>query len=214
MTLDQLAIKYSTDKSSAIHNYTKIYSRYFDSIRDDVKKVMEIGVYQGSSIRMWEEYFPNSMIYGIDNLESSRAVENNRVRIFIGKQEDTSFLCDVIRDIGGNFDIIIDDGGHMVEQQISSFDYLIDYVKNGGVYIIEDITASYWKGFGGGLKRPNTSIEFLKDRIDDINFSGYTGEHLCLNPDNILKIKPNINKYERQVESIHFYSGLAFVFKR
>ena len=213
MLLDQLAMRNGTDKSSIMHNYTKIYSRYFDEIRYNIKKMMEIGTYQGASIRMWKEYFPNSMIYGIDNLKLCE-LEDSRIKIFVGMQEDVNFLYNIIKEIGGDFDIILDDGGHMVNQQIASFDYLFDYVKKGGVYIIEDITSSYWKQFGGGLKKPKTSIEFLKDRIDDIYFSGYTDIHQCLDPDKILNIKSDINKYERQIESIHFYSGLAFIFKR
>ena len=64
--LDALALKAGTDKSSAQHNYTKIYSRYFSPIKDKPLKFLEIGIYKGNSVKMWENYFPNGVM---DELE-------------------------------------------------------------------------------------------------------------------------------------------------
>jgi hypothetical protein len=55
--LDALALASGTDKSSAGHNYTKIYAKYFASLKDKPIKFLEIGIFQGNSVKMWEDYF-------------------------------------------------------------------------------------------------------------------------------------------------------------
>src|SRR5271157_3117054 len=139
MNLDELAIKYNTDKSSKNHNYTKVYDKYFQNIREEFKNVLEIGVLNGSSLKMWEEYFPNAIIYGIDmNLECKK-YENEKCKIIITKQDDEKLIKENIKDKKIIFDTIIDDGSHISNHQISSFHLLFDNLKSKGLYIIEDV---------------------------------------------------------------------------
>ena len=65
-SLNQIAIEQKTDKSSLVHNYCEKYELYFDKIRFENLKILEIGVQNGFSLKMWEKYFQNSLIYGID----------------------------------------------------------------------------------------------------------------------------------------------------
>ena len=66
------------------------------------------------------------------------------------------------------FDIIIDDGGHTMTDQKTSFYNLISLVRSGGIYVIEDLETSYVKSYGGGYLKPSTTISFLKTFIDEL----------------------------------------------
>jgi hypothetical protein len=209
MTLDTLAIEYGTDKSSKWHNYTKLYSKYFEGMRLDVKKVLELGVDRGGSLKMWRDYFPNAKIYGIDNDFHCEDRQPEGTKVFIGKQEDTEFLDGFIKEVGGDFDIIVDDAGHDPQAQRVSFEYLFDHLKPGGIYVVEDLFISYHPGL-------KSFVEYLKARIDDVNFEGWTnsGNLACANPEKLLKAKPEPNRFEKSIESIHFYTWVTFIFKR
>lgn len=64
--LDGLAEKYGTDKGSSGHNYTMVYAKYFSPIKEARFKFLEIGIWKGSSVRLWESYFPNAELHFID----------------------------------------------------------------------------------------------------------------------------------------------------
>ena len=83
----------------------------------------------------------------------------------IGDQSDPGFLTR-IGQTHGPFDLIVDDGGHQMHQQTTSFRHLWPRLNDRGLYIVEDTHTSYWPGFGGGLRQPTSFIEFAKDLID------------------------------------------------
>lgn len=150
-TLQALAEKHGADKAGL--GFIKHYESRFESIRNDVVKILEIGVETGKSHRMWLEYFPNATVYGLDIFNeqdrSNYVNELNRLQqtcqnldrsvLFKGSQESEEDLRKFIELYGGNFDIIIDDGGHTMKQQQISLKYLFDQVKPGGYYVIEDL---------------------------------------------------------------------------
>lgn len=147
MELDQLAFKYQTDKGAQPterlqgKNYTKYYTRIFNSMRNEVLNILEIGVHRGASLKMWQEYFPNSNIYGIDINKSCVKYNDNRIKVFIGNQLDVAFLTNVATLIKP-IDIIIDDGGHTSDCNITAFNVLFSSLAPGGIYIIEDVWAN------------------------------------------------------------------------
>lgn len=63
MTLDELSVKYGTDKGSLKHNYMPFYEKHLPK---NPKKILEIGVLKGASLAMWSEYFPEAIIHGLD----------------------------------------------------------------------------------------------------------------------------------------------------
>ena len=145
-TLEELTIKYDVDQLGL--GYTPHYASLFENKRNDVTKVLEIGVETGRSHRMWLEYFPNATIYGFDIFrfgveEFHRLQEGNpyldRSVMFEGDQENIEDLNKFLSLYGGDFDIIIDDGGHSMRQQQISLGVLFDAVKSGGHYVIEDL---------------------------------------------------------------------------
>lgn len=159
--LDEIGIKHGTDKSSLIHNYLTKYEKYLPFKQEDKLKFLEIGVLHGESLRMWKEYFHNSEIIGIDLNSNAKQHEEFRINIEIGSQFDSDFLK-YVADKHGPFDIILDDGSHVNEHVIFSFQKLFNELKSGGVYIVEDVATSYWDEWGGGYKKKIRQLSILK----------------------------------------------------
>jgi len=140
-SLDELAIKYGSDKSSKGHGYTKYYEKHLKARRAWNLNVLELGVREGWSMKMWHDYFENSKICGIDNDDEGlcpKSFFEDRIAFELGSQDDASFLNDIC-DRHGPFDLIIDDCSHISPLTIKSFEILFPRLKPGGLYIIEDL---------------------------------------------------------------------------
>ena len=202
--------KHTTDKGRAKHYYTKWYNFYFKGIKNENLNILEIGAADGNSITMWKKYFKNSEIYGIEkdkNLPTSDLI--NKFKIFIGDQSDTKFLEKVCSEVPEGFDIIIDDGSHITSDQVVSFEFLFDKLNPGGIYIIEDLFYSYLESHKIGECK--SSVDFLKNKIDDIN---YNGKFLCGNFEVLVKKSKFLERYERIIDGMSFHAGICFIFKR
>lgn len=168
-TLDQIAIKYGTDKAtvhSHPHGYTPHYERFLEPIRPLPLRVLEIGVAGGASIRMWLEYFQNAAIYGVDNIDNP-IVSDPRYTFVNGDQASQEFWSKFLEKHGREWDLVIDDGGHFSGQVIMSFNCLWPNLSSGGIYVIEDVEVVnnpmyQTAGF------PN-HMEFIKEKMDFIN---------------------------------------------
>jgi hypothetical protein len=183
-------------------HYFDVYDRHFSKYRNKEIVVLEIGVFQGGSLQMWKNYFgPKAKIYGIDINPQCKALEEENIQIFTGSQSDRNFLKEVIKQIPP-IDILIDDGGHTMIQQIISYEELFSYVKEDGVYLCEDLHTSYWMKFGGGYKVRGTFIEYSKRFIDYLN--AYHSEQKQL----------PVNAFTRSVDSIHYYDSILVIEKR
>lgn len=151
-------------------SYFPVYERHFARFRglSDLR-MLEIGVSQGGSLDLWRRYFGHqAVLVGIDISESCKRFETGRTFVRIGSQEDAAFLRQVIDEFGP-FDIVLDDGGHTMRQQIVSFETLYPALDRRGVYLCEDCHTSYQAAFGGGVHEAGSFIEFAKDKIDEIN---------------------------------------------
>lgn len=134
--LEDLGNKYQPSKRN--HNYLVYYWMHFRDIRLRVQKVLEIGVQTDRCLKMWEEFFPNATIFGVDIDPACQAFEGGRRRIMIGDQGSREFCQQIIADSGGQFDIIIDDGSHIVEHQLNTFNWMFPSLNQHGIYVIED----------------------------------------------------------------------------
>ena len=152
--LDQMALETGTDKSSRAHNYTEIYAEHFAPLRNQSIKFLEIGIAAGESVRLWENYFPNASLHFIDICRDGIQYYSPRSHYYFLDQADPQALQEFAHLSGGSFDIIIDDGGHFMHQQIISFQTLFPYLQSGGLYIIEDLHTSYWTSHGLGKEIP------------------------------------------------------------
>lgn len=140
-TLEQLALMYGTDKGINGHNYIPFYEKH---LPENPKKILEIGVKTGSSIKMWKKYFPNSEIHGLDLFEIDPIPNIPGVIWHKGNQCDW-MLLDKLRN--EDFDIIIDDGSHVDRHQLITFFGLF----NGKHYFIEDLACCQNDFYSEGL---------------------------------------------------------------
>ena len=202
--LNSIAEFYKTDKIE--HGYIKIYEKYFENLRDQKLKILEIGIADGKSLLTWADYFKNSTIVGIDIHKidiQKKKLDRDNIEIHQGSQSDGKFINKIINQYG-NFDIIIDDGSHLKKDVIKSFHLLFHCLKNDGLYIVEDMQTSYNHFFGGNpfdLKYSNTHMNFFKHLTDTLNYQEIA------NPFYIS------NKYDSQITNISFYPWLVFVRK-
>jgi len=133
-TLKELGVEHGTDKVA--HRYMSHFEQRFEHLRNEPIALLEIGVMKGQSLRTWRDYFPNGKIYGIDIVPESIYSEE-RIKCFLGAQEDGKFLDGVILTTG-ELDFVIDDGGHKGIQHVASFEALWQHIKPGGWYCVED----------------------------------------------------------------------------
>lgn len=184
------------------NHYFDIYEKHFNRFRGKEVVILEIGVSQGGSLQMWKDYFGlNAKIYGIDINPKCKELEEENIKIFIGSQSDRKFLRAVKEQLPP-IDILIDDGGHTMRQQIISYEELFPVVGENGVYLCEDLHTSYWLSHGGGHKRRGTFIEYSKNFIDFLN--AYHSEQRSL----------KTNEFTRSVDSIHYYDSIVVVEKK
>jgi hypothetical protein len=148
--LCSLAFLYGSDKCPQIkHNYTPFY---YEFLKDkQIKKIFEIGVgdaeemawanvpnYKtGASLLMWQDFFPEAQIYGMD-IKDNCVFERNRIKTFKGDQTKKEDLQNVIRQIGTDIDLAIDDGSHNPGDQVFTCRFLMSLLKKDIIYIIED----------------------------------------------------------------------------
>jgi hypothetical protein len=183
-------------------HYLDIYHRHFARFRERPVTVVEIGVFQGGSLAMWRDYFgPQARIVGIDIDERCRDLAPEGTEVRIGSQTDREFLRALKRELG-TIDVLIDDGGHEMVQQLVSFDELFPAVSAEGVYLVEDLHTSYWPEYGGGLRQQGSFIEFAKSLIDHLNAWHSRDPGLSPGP------------WTRAIDGLHFYDSVLVVEKR
>lgn len=202
-----LATAHQTDKWGR-HWYARHYETHFAPRRLEPLTLLEIGVggYEdpvrgGESLRMWKAYFPHARIFGIDVFDKG-AVEEERIRVFRGSQDDPAFLDRVVAETGP-LDVVIDDGSHRSAHVVAAFEALFPRLREGGIYAVEDTQTSYWPPYGGSLDRDasHTAMNLFKRLADGLNHAewirpGYTPTFLDLN-----------------VASVHFYHNMVFVYR-
>ena len=195
------------NKSVKFEHYFDIYEKQFASYRNEEINFLEIGVWHGGSIQMWDSYFgPKTTIYGLD-INPLFETDNPRIKLFKGDQSSEEYLEQFISETP-MFDIILDDGGHSMEMQITSFNHLFKRVKPGGLYMVEDTHSSYWVGgrWGGGLKSPSSFIEQTK-MIPDHLHEWYWKGH------NIMSSEDEVSNYCKEINSITYYDSIVVIEK-
>jgi hypothetical protein len=152
-----------------LHSYIEIYENYMNK-RNKID-ILEIGVQKGHSIRMWQDYFVDSNVYGIDVTLNNVIYDGlNNVYVCDGTSEEqvNATFSDK------KFDYVVDDGSHLIEHQIKSFDLFWPRIKKGGKYFIEDVNGDeaikaiteHLKGLG--IDHTVVDHRDKKGRYDDI----------------------------------------------
>tara|TARA_B100001250_G_scaffold133623_1_gene114210 strand:- start:564 stop:1229 length:666 start_codon:yes stop_codon:yes gene_type:complete len=191
-------------------HYFDIYEENFKKYRNKTLTILEIGVFRGGSLFMWEKYFgPNVNIIGIDINPSCKMFEKENIKIFIGDQTDEKFLISVLKQINKP-DIIIDDGGHTSNQQISSFNYLYESVNDGGIYLVEDTHTSYSNDFQDREDKL-TFVEYAKILSDELN-DWYRVKNYREYKQKVSEV--NVSYWAKNIFKISFYNGVVAFEKR
>src|ERR1700719_2091673 len=145
-SLEELFDRGTGGRCSKWRHYFEIYERYFSRFKGTECAYLEIGVQLGGSLDIFKEYLGDrTRVVGVDLNPECKQWEREGVEILIGDQSDAAFMGGVVVP-KGPFDIIIDDGGHIPDQQLVSFLTLFPHLKEGGVYLVEDLHTTFWLG--------------------------------------------------------------------
>jgi hypothetical protein len=208
--LCRIAERHDTDKD---FGFTSVYHSLLAHVREVPLRLLEIGLYNGGSLRMWREYLPNATLHGIDvdprTLAYELEIPGTRVRLV--DQADARALRAFIDELGGGYDVILDDGGHTMEQQIVSFEVLFPHVVSGGIYVIEDLGTSYFVEYGGRpLGEDGTTVAHMKRLVDAVQHEhmtpGHESIHSAVSPVALAQVR-------RDVASMQFHPGQAILVK-
>ncbi len=156
------------------HHYDKPYNNHLQHLYENKGCILEIGFDEGNSIPLWKNTFPNAFLYGLD---IGKSYEEDRCIVFKGDQSNIECLKELRNKLcDKDVFFINDDGSHIPEHQLLTFNTLFPILKQGGIYIIEDIETSYWSksdcyGYptNYGYKHPKSIIEIFKSNIDVMN---------------------------------------------
>jgi hypothetical protein len=206
--LSRLAIRFGSDKFGA-HLYTPVYHRMFAPIRDKPLRLLEIGIggYDkpkagGASLRMWAEYFPSARVVGLDIAPKTLDLPP-RITTVAGSQTDLDLLQRLF-DEHGSFDIVIDDGSHIVEHVLTTFQFLYPRLHNGAIYVVEDTQTAFLPGAGGRPSGQDTIFSLAHAIV----LSMHKLEGHVIAPD-----RPDLAMLGNLTETVSFHRNLI-VFER
>lgn len=218
MNLNELAVKHGSDKRGEVHDYARLYEQYLHPRKNDPLRILEIGVFGGSSLKMWRDFFPNAHIVGVDINPDSVKYAENRVSIEIGDQSNKDFLKSLVKKYE-YFDIIIDDGSHATAHHVASFEALKHGLRGNGFYIIEDLHTCYWPAYSQGM---NSIDKIMVPLIHDVQIHGLNGYGNYDGP--AAQADESEHGYRDAIskatfddvlwEYIHFYKSIVFIKKR
>lgn len=184
-------------------HYFEVYHTFFQKYIDSDVRILEIGVYKGGSLQMWKDYFgEKATVVGMDIDAKCKEYEEENIHICIGSQADRDFLVQVSEQ-WGPFDIILDDGSHVVDHQILTFETLFPLLKEDGLFLCEDCHSSYSARYGGEYRKKDTFIEYSKDFADCVN-----SQFVNLDKLNSLPF------YTDYIKACHYYDSMVVVEKK
>lgn len=209
--LDSLGLKYDTDKCSKIHNYLTKYEFFLQTFKDDQISVLELGVYKGASLKMWRDYFWNAIIYGVDINPQCKEYEETNIKVLI-KDLDNEEDLNSLKSLAPT--IIIDDASHYWSHQIFALYHLLPALKNGGIYILEDLETSFLSYADGGSIHDDTFIS-------GYDFCSAISEAVCGRTPlrdsqlhGVTVLKDEIEYLASQIDMISFIQGSCIMIKR
>lgn len=190
--LTAIADHFKTDKGSIKHNYTLVYERYFEPLRDQRGlRLMEIGVACGSSLKMWSKYFADGQILGVDIRPECASLCKRYPNIEIKIQNATQ------APVAGSYDIIIDDGSHVSADIVDTFRLNWPNLKAGGLFVVEDLKCTHNPQY-----RSLLPFDIPAERFERRHFM-----------DMIDRCLMEMDWRRGDVEYVHFYKEMAVIKK-
>jgi hypothetical protein len=201
--LCEMCLRSRSDKCG--NGYTAFYDKYFSPIRRSVNHILELGVMAGSSLQMWEEYFPNALILGLDNgvhPNKMKELSTGRVLVEFADQNKKENILGVTSR-HGTFDIIVDDCSHFTRHQQSTLGWLFPAVRAGGFYVVEDIPATKAlcnNEIGWGQRDRVNGTDCTAYCLDNMSKGIFQSEYMS---------EKDVNYLKENVEWVKFCFGTA-----
>ena len=191
--------KHGSDKAHRWHNYTTVYSVLFKGLDNRNIRLFELGLgtnnpalastmgaegRPGASLRGWREIFPKGSVSGAD-IDRDILFQEDRIKTFYCDQLNSAAIRDLWArpELQEGADVIIEDGLHTFEANISFLEGSLDYLRPGGFYVIEDIvhdTVEQWYERLKTVYAPRyPTLEFAFVRIPN-KFNSYDNNLLVI----------------------------------
>lgn len=200
-------------------SYLTVYDGAFAPYRTQRISLLEIGIQNGGSLEVHARYFANhQLIVGCDihpRCASLVYPDHDKIRVVVGDANALETRTK-IASLSADFDIIIDDGSHKSNDIILSFLNYFPRLKPGGLFVVEDLHASYWQGYDGGVFHPQSSLAFLKNLTDLVNLEHWG---VPLTPQQYLAARhpqyaSSINACDFSgIGSVHFFNSICLITK-
>ena len=214
--LDVIFNKYDTDKNTHFHNYTRQYNQLLNEFRDKPIKYLEIGVFNGGSIKAFRDTFIKSTcILGLDINNKCKIYEDieNNIFVEIGDATNSDFINQITKKYG-SFDIILDDGSHTNKDVIESFELLFPLLNDNGLYIIEDTIC--YKSNDHLVKNYKNHLEYFFKYTQYLNQWRYDStegvKDNCIDPFKIQKKTENV--FEYSIDKIEYGCSYIAIHKK
>lgn len=210
-SLSELGKIYKTDKTDQWHSfagksYLDVYSIYLEPFKEDPVTFLEIGIKGGASLRTFRDYFKKGTILGLD-INPEVAFTEDRITTYIGSQSSAEIIEKIFTD-HPEISIVLDDGSHVNELTIASFNLIFDRLPAGSLYIIEDLYCSYLeesladdivKGGWPGMHLNDPSVKMINRREDMDKF--------------FFQIIKDLDHKRGDVEFVHFWAQTCVIKK-
>jgi hypothetical protein len=197
-------------------HYFETYETVFGSRRDRPMRVLEIGVFQGASLRLWKSYFRHAKtcLVGVDIDPACARYDapSEEIHIRIGSQADREFLARVVKEFGP-FDLIIDDGSHHSTHMIETFNCLYAAgLNDDGIYFVEDLHANYWLPWRDSA---NSFLDFCKDLLE-LMHAHYWKNSLDIWTGQLesgTNLRVQVPKITTMIKEIRFFDSIVAIYK-
>lgn len=199
-SLDEQLRYFDSDKSSLCHGYSKFYSSELANLENAKIKILEFGIHYGASQAAMSKYFVNSTVFGIDKNPYFKKFHSKKIHSLYCDVSSRTSLKQLANHLNDKMDIIIDDASHIPDHQLITFLEMFNSLKNGGVYIIEelDVYETYKELYTSNEKNSGRSLirKFLYDLKNGININIIENSY-----------DPEILKITQYIDWIKIYRG-------
>ena len=244
MKIQELKQKTDTDiGTDKFSHYIETYGNYLNHLSEEKLNILEVGIKDGQSLRLWSSFFKKANIFGIDIDPKCKNHESDRINVIIGDQNKKDTFSEISNI---KFDIIIDDGSHVGEHIINTFQYTFkDMLADGGLYFIEDTSMLFHDEFLGHKQDLGKFESFLNTlrRSLDLDLFSWNQIQNRKKAENKLRLERYLNKmpqlpshrateshpiatkvksltgyprekFNNDIEYIHYYTSLIVIKKK
>jgi len=178
MTLVKLVDNSRTDKNT-LHSYLPLYQKLLESKKYTATNILEVGICDGGSIKLWSDFFVNATVHGLDIIDMDEVWDEIKThpRIVIHASTD-AYNPEVVSRLGVKFDFLLDDGPHTLDSMKKFIQLYSDVMTDDGILIIEDVPSWSWIELLRDVVPPHLKrfvkaydLRANKNRYDDIVFT-------------------------------------------